>query len=722
MARRSKFYFVLIAFVFLAVVKTYAQSSCPENIGFENGNLLNWQCYIGTISRAGIIDVSPSAPANGRHDVIRYSPTAVDYFGKFPLTCPNGSLYSLKLGNEQIGAQAERVSYTFKVPADQKNFVIIYNYAVVFQNPDHQDYEQPKFTAKVFNVTSNKYVDCGSFEFVASSGLPGFQQSPVGSSVYYKPWAPITINLFGYEGQTLRLEFTTNDCTRGGHFGYAYIDVNENCKSPITGNVYCSGSSTLTMSAPAGFKEYYWYNEDFSQVLGNSNILKITPAPPDGTHYALRIVPYPGLGCEDTLYTTVNAVNAVLNLAVKDTIRGCESGVNLQADSVTAGSSSNLLYSYFSDPDAQNYVADPKQVTSSGKYYIKAENGYGCSDIKPVYVNLTPSPPLLITNPLAVCVPSTVDITKSSITAGSTTALALSYWKDVNASIPIKNPAAIDSSGTYFIQATSNLGCAAIKPVVVEIDPQPKLILNTVTNCGTADLTSAAVTAGSSGGLTYSYWLDTAATAAIANPAAVAKSGTYYIRGTNAGGCTTILPVRAEVYPTPAFVVKDPTPVVYPATVDLTKSYSGSDTLSYAFFIDQNTATTLANPQEVKKSGTYYILAKSRFGCMQILSVNVVINPPLMVKVVAPNTFTPNNDGINDLFVFDVEGVLGLHYFKIYNRYGQQIFETKQLNNFWDGTLNGSRVPAGVYYWVLDGEDSYRKQHITRSGSIAVIR
>ncbi|MFX4906820.1 hypothetical protein ABTB94_20830, partial [Acinetobacter baumannii] len=84
------------------------------------------------------------------------------------VNCPNGSDYSIKLGNEQTGAQAERVSYEFTIPANQNIFSIIYNYAVVFQNPNHQNFEQPKFTANVYDVTEGKYVDCPSFSFVAS--------------------------------------------------------------------------------------------------------------------------------------------------------------------------------------------------------------------------------------------------------------------------------------------------------------------------------------------------------------------------------------------------------------------------------------------------------------------------------------------------------------------------------------------------------------------------
>ena len=717
-----KFYSVLIGCLLILIAESYGQSSqCPENIGFENRTLQNWQCYLGSVDRTGNIAVSPSNPVSDRQNVIKYANNQLDPYGRFPVTCPNGSLYSLKLGNDGTGMMAERVSYTFTVPNNQV-YSIIYNYAVVFQNPDHAEYEQPKFTARVFDVSSNQYAKCGSFEFVASSGLPGFQLSPLGNSVFYKTWAPVTINLSGYEGKTLRLEFTTNDCTRGGHFGYAYIDVNENCASPITGNTYCAGNSVLKLSAPAGFKEYYWYKDDYTTVLGTSNTLTVSPAPPDLTHYALRIVPYPGLGCEDTLHTVVVASQEVLTLNVRDSVLGCESGISLKTKDITAGSSPDLTFSYFTDPDAQTYVPDPEQVITSGTYYIKATNAIGCSDIKPIMVKLEKTPTILITNPDPVCVPGKVDLTQLKITEGSSSALTYSYWKDKNATIPLISPQSIDSAGTYYIKGVNTSGCEKIVPVQTVLGVPPKLVVKNVAACVVLNLTAAAVTVGSDPILTFSYWTDAAATNALQTPDKITISGTYYIKGANTAGCFTISPVFAQVFPLPQFKVNKPAPVVYPATVDITTAYTGPDSLTYTYWEDQAATVALISPDAINESGTYYIKATSTAACTLILPVMVVINSPPLIKIIAPNTFTPNSDGTNDFFKMNYEGALQFNLLKIYNRYGQLVFETKQITHYWDGTFNGGKIPAGSYYWVLEGADIYRKERIIKSGSITLIR
>ncbi len=78
------------------------------------------------------------------------------------------------------------------------------------------------------------------------------------------------------------------------------------------------------------------------------------------------------------------------------------------------------------------------------------------------------------------------------------------------------------------------------------------------------DLTAAAVTAGSTAGLTYTYFTDAAGTIVLATPNAVATSGTYYIKGTTAAGCSDIQPVVVTINPKPTVVITNPAAVCAP--------------------------------------------------------------------------------------------------------------------------------------------------------------
>ncbi len=690
----------------MKAIVVYAQ--CPPNIGFESASFANWECFAGAVDGSGNPNVMPTSPIADRHQLTNNNlPIQKDFYGDFPVSCPNGSNYSVKLGNEAGGAGAERISYTFTIPAGQDEYSLIYNYAVVFENPNHAGHQQPRFTARVFDVANNDYVGCGSFEFVASGGLPGFQSSPKKASVFYKSWSPITIRLFNSAGKTFRLEFTTNDCTLGGHFGYAYIDVMENCKSPITGNTYCAGADGITLTAPFGFQAYRWYDASFTTLLGTNNTLRITPAPPANTVYALEIIPFPGLGCLDTLRTTINASTDLFNLVVRDSLSSCSTtGVDLTAASVTAGSTAGMTLNYFTDLTQTSYVLTPTTVTAAGIYYIKGENAVGCNDIKPTIVTLYPPPVFSVTNPGIVCPPNTVNLTDTLVTAGSEAGLTYTYWNDALASIPLNNPNSIDAAGVYYIKAVSVAGCEEIKAVPVAIGIAPQLTTNAVNGCGFVSLTNPGVAITSPANSVLSYWTNVAATSPISNPSSINNSGTYFIQSTSGSGCSVVKSVDATVYPIPSFTITQPPVLYFPATVNLNNIVNPSMNATYSFWLDSNTTIPVANPQRVDSTGTYYIKATTSDGCSYLQSVDLTIfEPPLT----PPNAISPNGDGINDYWNIKNINRYPKCEVEIFDRYGQRVFASTGYSKPWDGTLKGKPLPVGTYYYVIKPGGIYQQ-------------
>ena len=560
----------LILLILLSIgIGCYAQNL--SNIGFEKGNFSNWQVYSGSIDVNGDIAVNPIIPAGGWFTIVgKDSGNVLDKYGGFPVLCPNGSNYSVILNDASAGGKAQRITYTFQVPTTQKSYSIVFNYAVVLQNPSHVSYQQPKFTAFVYDVTDNKYIDCPSFNFVAGSSLPGFKLSTIpaaqGASIFYKPWSTALIDLHSYLGKTIRIEFTVNDCAPGAHFGYAYLDVEENngSSAAITGNAYCTGQNLVNLVGPTGFKTYDWYVADFSKKIGtDTQNLVISPPPADQTSYALVVYPFNGLGCTDTIFTTVSKINSNYIFKTLDTIRACSSaGVDLTSPAIVAGSDPDLTYAYYSDSLATVYQYNPNHITDSGRYYIKAMNAEGCSAVRSVY-----------------------------ITFGSPT-------QKINA----------------------------------------------------------------------------------------------------------------------------PAPVTFPQTIDLTSAFTHLTGLTYGYFEDAACARPISDPAHIKKTATYYVSISSGMGCTSVDAVNVVVYPPPPYVIKAPNTFTPNGDGVNDLFKFNISGYLVFDLAKIYNRSGELLFTIKNIDQAWDGTFNDKRVSDGVYYWFLEGRDTYNDVKISKGGSITIIR
>lgn len=462
---------ILFAGILISANLSSAAQSCPYNIDFEQASFTGWTCYTGGVAAVGgqnVISLTPSGPSSGRHEIMSSFPgNGLDPYGNFPVNCPNGSGHSIKLGNTSGGAEAEGISYEFTIPAGENEYNLIYHYAVVFQDPNHQQYEQPRMEIEITNVTDSKVITCSSFAFFPfGTPLPGFELSsnPGGTTpVYYKNWSAVSINLDGNAGKTIRLFFKTADCTFRRHFGYAYIDVNSECSGRFEGASFCPDDSSVNVIAPYGYQSYTWYNSNFSQVLGNQQSLTFTPPPPTTTTVAVVLVPYNGYGCLDTLYTEVIDNLVVIANAGRDTVSCNHSPVQI-------GSQAKLgvRYQWFptaglSNPDIANPIATPNVTT---KYVVTARsNGGGCLETDTVLVK-------------AALVNDKIQLSGKPnycIGSGDSAVLVVSpadsvQWYKNNIAIPGANDTVyrVTQTGSYYAVLFGGFGCS-LKTVAQQI-------------------------------------------------------------------------------------------------------------------------------------------------------------------------------------------------------------------------------------------------------------
>ena len=115
----------------------------------------------------------------------------------------------------------------------------------------------------------------------------------------------------------------------------------------------------------------------------------------------------------------------------------------------------------------------------------------------------------------------------------------------------------------------------------------------------------------------------------------------------------------------------------------------------------------------------YQVTAINSEGCRGegYVRIKVHLGPAIYV----PTAFTPNSDGKNDRFTPHPVGIKSYNYFRIFNRWGQLIFSSRQLHQGWDGTFNGQAQPAGTYVWMIEGVTNDNKV-ITKKGTLTLIR
>jgi gliding motility-associated-like protein len=133
---------------------------------------------------------------------------------------------------------------------------------------------------------------------------------------------------------------------------------------------------------------------------------------------------------------------------------------------------------------------------------------------------------------------------------------------------------------------------------------------------------------------------------------------------------------------------------------------------------DTTASSPIVNPIN---NTTYIVTASTEAGCITTDSIKVLIAQKDSITV--PNAFTPGS-GTNSLFSILSIGAIGnvsLLYFRIYNRWGNMVFETKNIEDGWDGAYNGKPQPQGVYVYEIEAE-SIEGEVFQRQGNVTLLR
>lgn len=118
----------------------------------------------------------------------------------------------------------------------------------------------------------------------------------------------------------------------------------------------------------------------------------------------------------------------------------------------------------------------------------------------------------------------------------------------------------------------------------------------------------------------------------------------------------------------------------------------------------ENPKHTFENPQKIR----ICLSAKNTLGCGDTICKDILIKPDWTFYL--PNTFTPNDDGVNDTFLPKATNIQSFE-ITIFNRWGENIFKSNDFNNVWDGTYKGEQVKDDVYVWQVKVVDLFSKSH-----------
>lgn len=118
-------------------------------------------------------------------------------------------------------------------------------------------------------------------------------------------------------------------------------------------------------------------------------------------------------------------------------------------------------------------------------------------------------------------------------------------------------------------------------------------------------------------------------------------------------------------------------------------------------------------------TGHYVIdyIAINDLGCEDTSSVRILVFDEF--EFIIPNVFTPNNDGVNEVFQMRACGVYEYE-IQIYNRFGDKVFESNSMNINWDGRISGRKASSGSYYYTIRIRD-FRGEYLNYNGAVTVL-
>jgi len=191
----------------------------------------------------------------------------------------------------------------------------------------------------------------------------------------------------------------------------------------------------------------------------------------------------------------------------------------------------------------------------------------------------------------------------------------------------------------------------------------------------------------------------------------------YSLIATSQYGCNDTLGVSMKVNPAAEIYLGDSVIIAPGDTVHISPQTNCS---SFTWYPPLGlNAVNISNPVATPDvSTTYVVAATTENGCTVLDSIRIHVDPGTFI--ILPNAFTPGAS-VNSTFNVIKRGLVGINYFRIFDRWGNKVFETNNIDAGWDGNFNGKPQPLGVYVYEVEAVTSGGKVFHAQ-GNVTLIR
>ncbi len=561
------------------------------------------------------------------------------------------------------------------------NFTVVPNPSVALNN----------FTPVICVGESYTYTASGAGSYTWSSATPGSSMYTSGQIAVAQP----SINsVFSVVGNSLGCNSALHSSTLTVH----PLPVFSIQPNPAFS---CSGTA-VPLNAVGNASTYTWFpSTGLNQNTGST----VFATPPGTQHYT---VVGSHNNCSNTAMASVSVL-ALPNLQLTNTQTALCIGNQLPLNVMGA-----LNYTWspamgLNSSSSPNVLASPNVNTT---YQVLGSNGV-CTNTLVIDLKVIPFPSLSLTaSEQFICYGATVQLTASGAESYLWSPVA-SLSNSVGSSV-IASP---QISTAYTLIGSNSIGtvsCSKLLEYPIVVIPYVNAsISNSVALClGEACQLIA------SGGNTYS-WSPKESLNASEQAAVVAqpeKSTTYTVEISKNGSCGVSKTVYVQVNPNPTLSAGRDTsfninePMFIRAETNANLQWISGEGIQCSTCVYSAIKTT--------RNTCYFALATNEFNCKAEDQVCITITTEYAIYI--PNSFTPNRDGLNEVFKVYGDNLLYVQ-LEVYDRWGHLIFSSEDLNVAWDGTYLGQDCPVGTYAYKATYKGPDRKEY-KRSGNVNLIR
>ena len=453
----------------------------------------------------------------------------------------------------------------------------------------------------------------------------------------------------------------------------------------VNSTTLCSGQ-TATLIAN-GASSYSWSSGT------TSNLLVVSPS--ISTTYSVI-----GINA-----TCTNTTSAFVNIFSSPTLA-------VSPSTICAGETTTLMVS-----GANSYLWNTGQTThtitvnpiTSTTYSVSGTSGL-CNNSTTVNVTVNQLPSVTVLSQ-TICIGQSATLIANG---------AASYsWSNTSLNNTlIVNP---NATSVYTVTGTT-LSCSAAVTATVFVDAIPTIFFNSNKTSGCAPLCIqftdfATLTSGTIS--TWDWTFDDGSTSNMQNPFhCFDNQGSYDVSltVTSSNGCSSLL-VNSNmitVFPTPIAEFEsnfEETDILNP-TINFTNLSSNANDYAWNFGDTISTITNPTHTYDIEGTYTTTLTATNQFGCKDAVIHDVIVKG--IFTFYTPNTFTPNEDFINDVFLpigfgWDPDK----YQLEIFDRWGNNCFTTKEVARGWDGRANNGNKTAqiGTYTWKVELTDLFGVSH-----------